>query len=78
NKSEKRIEMYLKSEKDQSVDKPGANTTLYLKKDELIHTENSQKYTIPHIQTMADSVNLKIKRIWHDATKKFSVTLMST
>lgn len=78
NKNEKRIEMYLKSKKDQNVDIPGANTTIYLKKDELIHTENSQKYTIPHIQTMADSVNLRVKRIWQDTAKKFSVTLLST
>ncbi|MYG33374.1 MAG: L-histidine N(alpha)-methyltransferase, partial [Cenarchaeum sp. SB0677_bin_16] len=42
-----------------------------------IHTENSQKYTIPHIRSMAADADLRIQRLWHDPAKKFSVTLLS-
>ena len=77
NKSKKRIEMYLKSEIDQTVEVPGAEIIINLKKGELIHTENSQKYTIPHIRSMAADADLRIQRLWRDSAKKFSVTLLS-
>lgn len=77
NKSKKRIEMYLKSKTNQTVGIPRSGITIHLKKGELIHTENSQKYTVPHIHSMASNADLTIQRIWHDASKKFSITLLS-
>lgn len=77
NKNKKRIEMYLKSETNQTVDIPGADIVIHVKKGELIHTENSQKYTIPQIRSMAAVANLEVQQLWSDASKKFSVTLLS-
>ena len=76
NKGAKRIEMYVKSEATQTVNIPGADTIIRVQKGELIHTENSQKYTIPHIRAMAADADLQVQRIWRDADKKFSVTLL--
>lgn len=77
NDQDRRIEMYLRSKKDQTVDIPGAGITIPLEKDELIHTENSYKYTVPQIRSMAAESGFHIERLWRDAGDKFSLTLMS-
>ncbi len=77
NQKQSRIEMYLRSEKDQTVDLPKAGIQIGLHKDELIHTENSYKYTITDIRTMADKCGFSIERLWRDDDELFSLTLMS-
>ena len=77
NGRDRRIEMYLRSKKDQTVDIPGAGIRVALTKDELIHTENSYKYTIPQIRSMATESGFRIERLWRDAGSKFALTLMS-
>lgn len=77
NRDEQRIEMHIRSSRDQTVDIPGAGVRVFLKEGDLIHTENSHKYTIQQIRLMADRSGFKIERLWRDAGGKFSLTLMS-
>ena len=77
NQNLRRIEMYLRSDRDQTVHIPKANTITKLEKGELIHTENSYKYTITDIRTIADVCGFSIERLWRDDDERFSITLMS-
>ena len=75
NESCGRIEMYLKSSSSQTVTIPGANLVIDLAKDELIHTENSYKFSISQIQSMFDKSGIKINKIWYDSRKYFILVL---
>ena len=77
NKKQKRIEMYLKSKITQEVFVSKINLLLKFKKDELIHTEYSYKYTIPQIKKMAQKTGFKPVQIWTDKKNYFAVVLFS-
>ena len=67
--------MYLKSSSSQTVTIPGANLVIDLAKDELIHTENSYKFSISQIESMFDKSGIKINKIWYDSRKYFALVL---
>ena len=71
NKSKKRIEMRLKSNKKNYIKINGSK--YLIKKNEEIHTENSHKYTIKTFKTLANKAGWKIKKTWIDDKKLFSV-----
>jgi len=75
NEKKKRIEIYLRSIKKQTARIIKANLSLTFEKDELIHTENSYKYTPSDIKYMMENAGLKIKQIWYDKNKHYSVVL---
>jgi len=50
---------------------------LQIKQDELIHTENSYKYTIPEINKMLSMTGFRIKDIWYDEKQYFCLVLLS-
>ncbi|HXV51132.1 MAG TPA: L-histidine N(alpha)-methyltransferase [Nitrosopumilaceae archaeon] len=77
NEEKQRIEMYLRSTKEQTVQIKKANLFLQLEKDELIHTENSHKYTILQIQNMFEKTGFKIKQIWQDNKNHYAMVLAS-
>ena len=77
NESNQRIEMYLKSLVNQSIVLSKPSFSLYLKKNELIHTEYSHKYTKEQISQLLKSTGFKIKKIWVDKNNYFSLTLAS-
>ncbi len=77
NKEDQRIEMYLKSLVNQSVIISKSNLLLGLKKDELIHTEHSHKFTLDQIQKLLTSTGFKINHTWLDEKTHFSLTLVS-
>ena len=77
NKKQKRIEMYLKSKKKHEVFVSKINLLLKLKKDELIHTEYSYKYTRPQIKKMAKKAGFKPLQIWTDKKDYFAIALFS-
>ena len=77
NKEDQRIEMYLKSLARQSVIISKSNLLLNLEKNELIHTEHSHKYSLDQIRELLESIGFKIKHIWLDDKKYFSLTLVS-
>ena len=75
NDKKQRIEMYLHSTKKQTVQITKTNLSLQLEKGELIHTENSHKYTIPQIQDMLEKTGFKIKQIWQDDKNHYAMVL---
>lgn len=77
NPQEKRIEMHLRSKKDQLVSIADVDLLLNLKKDETIRTEYSHKYSIPQIKQMADDVGFVTKKIWTDSQNYFALALLA-
>jgi len=77
NKEDQRIEMYLKSLVRQSIIISKSNLLLNLEKNELIHTESSHKFSLDQIRELLESVGFKIKHVWLDDKKYFSLTLVS-
>jgi len=77
NKNQNRIEMYLRSLEKQIVDIPKADLVLEVKKDELIHTENSFKFTISQIKEMSAMSNFQIQDMWCDEKRYFGLVLLS-
>lgn len=77
NEQEHRIEMYLRSNEEQSVNIPKANLNVNFDRDELIHTEHSHKYTISQIENMVEETNFEIKKIWQDPNRNYSMVLVS-
>ena len=77
NESQNRVEIYLRSLENQIVNIPKARMMLQIKQDELIHTENSYKYTIPEIKEILAITGFRIKDIWYDEKKYFCLVLLS-
>ena len=77
NDKDQRIEMYLKSIVNQSVIISKANLSIKLKKDEMIHTEYSHKYTIPQIHEMMNDAGFLINTIWSDKKNYYALALVS-
>ena len=77
NESKQKIEMYLRSLIKQTVEIPNADLILEIDENELIHTENSYKYTIPQIEQMFTTSGFLIRDIWYDEKGYFSSVLLS-
>ena len=77
NSDKQRIEMYLKSLTNQHITIAKSGLSLSLKKNELIHTEYSHKYTIPQIKELMQKTHFKIKQIWTDDQKYYAMVLVS-
>ena len=75
NEPKGRIEMYLRSLSDQTVTIPKADISIQLAENELIHTENSHKFTMSQIDSMFEEVGLDIAQIWFDTKKYFGLIL---
>ena len=77
NENEQRIEMYLRSNSNQSIQIKKSNMNLEIKKNELIHTEHSHKYTISQIKKLFVDAGFEIKQIWQDKTYPYALVLTS-
>ena len=71
NKSKSRIEMHLISLKNQNV--KVQNKNFYFKKGETIHTESSHKYSPKSFNQLAKKSGWKVKKIWTDLNRQFSI-----
>ena len=71
NKSKKRIEMRLKSTKNNTINIWGSKYVI--KKNEEIHTENSHKYSLRSFKNLVNEAGWKISTTWVDDKKLFSV-----
>jgi dimethylhistidine N-methyltransferase len=71
NHAENRVELYLEALEDLTVVWPG-NSRVF-KKGELIHTENSHKYTIGSIQELLKNAGFEKMQIWMDPKDYFAV-----
>ena len=69
-----RIEMHLIAKRDRQI-LLGINYQIKLKQGESIHTENSHKFTENDIENISKSSQLKIKQIFSDDKKWFSIVL---
>lgn len=76
NEENQRIEMYLKSLKQQKIVIPKADLSFTLEEGELIHTEYSYKYSIEQIDTLIESTGFRLKERWTDMNNLFSVNLL--
>ena len=72
NQKEQRIEMHLRALEDISVNIDSDNT-IYIKKGETIHTENSYKFDTNRINTLGKISGLNIKNIFNDDNNLFSI-----
>lgn len=77
NQKNQRVEMYLRSMENHSVQIKKINLSLDFKKDELIHTEHSHKYSILQIENIMHKAGFKLEKIWQDKTKPYALILAS-
>ena len=77
NENQNKIELYLRSLSKQTVEIPNADLVLEIDEDELIHTENSHKYTISQIKQMFTITGYQIKDMWNDDNRYYSLVLLS-
>ena len=73
NEEESRIEMHLEAIREVEIDSPYLLNSIVIQKGETIHTENSYKYTVESIKNLFQSTNFRIKEIYTDPNKWFSV-----
>ena len=71
NAAEARIEMYLDSLRDQTVDIAGER--IVFSAGESICTEHSNKYTLESFRHMAAEAGLRVEKVWTDPGDLFSV-----
>ena len=75
NEEKGRIEMYLRSLSEQSVAIPKSELLINLSKDELIHTENSHKFSISQIESLLQDSNFEKLEMWFDSRNYFALVL---
>ena len=71
-----RVEMYLGSTCAQTVRIEDLDLDVPFEKGEEIHTENSYKYSLDEIDTLADAARMQIERRWLDTRGLFSKNLL--
>ena len=71
-----RVEMYLGSTCAQTVRIEDLDLEVSFEKGEEIHTENSYKYSLGEIDTLADGGGLQVERQWLDTQRLFSKNLL--
>jgi dimethylhistidine N-methyltransferase len=71
NHVENRVELYLEALEDLTVSWPGNSRAF--KRGDLIHTENSHKYTIESIKQLLKNGGFETTRIWTDPKDYFAV-----
>ena len=76
NEAESRIEMHLVSRRRQSVDIAALPLEVRFEDGETIHTENSYKYDIVVIESLAAAARLTVERTWTDSQGWFADVLM--
>ena len=75
NEAESRIELHLESASRQSVRVDALDMTLQFDQGERIHTENSYKYTIEHLENLLRSGGFQVEHTWTDPDSWFAVSL---
>ena len=77
NEERGRIEMYLVSNRSQSVSIDGLGIEVPFAEGEAIHTEDSYKYSLPEIVALAETAGLLVERQWFDGDRHLSVNLLA-
>jgi L-histidine N-alpha-methyltransferase len=76
NTTHRRVEMHLRSQRDQVVSIPGAGCTVSFLKDETIWTESSHKYQAGEIAEMAQRNGFRCDAQWIDTEWPFAESLL--
>lgn len=76
NTAERRVEMHLRSTRDQIVNIPGSNCSVSFRKDETIWTESSHKYRAEDISEMARRNGFRCDAQWIDTEWPFAESLL--
>lgn len=74
--NEGRVEMYLVSTKSQRVRIDALDLDIDFAAREAIHTENSYKYSLDEIQSLAVAAGFRVEQQWLDVDRRFSVNLL--
>lgn len=77
NEQQKRIEMHIRSKMDQEIWLSQTDVMIKFRKNEMILTEYSYKYTVDQIYSLAKKSGFKVKEIWKDKNEYFSLVLLS-
>jgi len=72
-----RVEMYLESAVPQTVRIAGLNLTAAFAAGEMVHTENSYKYSPAEIEETVAAAGLRVERQWLDGESRFSLNLFA-
>lgn len=70
-----RIDVYLESLRDQSVNIPGLDLSITIEAGERIHMENAYKYDLDELSSMAQQTGFVLEQTWFDEAKRFSSNL---
>jgi len=73
NEKENCIEMHLRALSDQIVFLNGGDEIIYVKEGELIHTEDSHKFSFKQIHNLGNYAGLLVKKVFTDSKKWFSL-----
>ena len=71
-----RVEMQLKAKEDMEVNSPLIDDSIFIKKGETIHTENSHKFTPNDLEELASAANLQIQKTFTDENQWYSLVLL--
>ena len=72
-----RVEMHLVSDRAQRVAVRGLGEVIEFREGETIHTENSYKYSVAEIATLASDGGFTVEETWFDEARRFSLNLLS-
>ena len=75
NESESRIEMHLRSLRNQKVLIAALDLAVTFEEDELLHTENSYKFEISMVHTIVQRGGFHLRQSWFDPRQWFGVHL---
>lgn len=75
NGKQSRMEIYLESLRDQTVNLRSLDLRIRLANEERIHTENSYKYTMRMVRAMLKPAEFTLERTWFDEQKWFALHL---
>lgn len=74
---EGRVELGLQSLEDQEIPIDALDCVVKLQKDEMIHTEDSYKYSLAEIDTLASAAGFRVAGRWLDAAQRYSLNLFA-
>jgi len=77
NENESRMEMHLRALNKMIIESESSDFKIIINNGELIHTENSHKFTVAQISRQIEEAELKIERIISDDRKWFSLVQIS-
>ena len=75
NTRERRIEIYLHSQRDQKVAIRDLGMVVRFSQGELLHTENSHKFTVDGVRALMEAAGFECAQTWMDARRWFALTL---